>query len=504
MTKNEYIKRLKRALGDLDKEEKDKLLEYYRELIDDGVESGKSEESVVGELELPETVARDYRTETGRASPQSSSSEHKENPIGKILMAILGVFVAFAGFWVLFGLCIAGISVFFSGIVVFFTAFGMFVKSAAAAFAQIGAGLLLLGIGELLLALTVLIGKAFAALLCTLFSAKRKTFRIKGASIFCAVAGGCCAIGLLIFLAGFSVVGFEGYRLIASGDLLQREETLTLEDSLSLISDDLKLDIMTTEGEAKLVYSEFEDLSKQFSYENGTIRLFSRERSSFYIWWNQGIFFSIFAKDYNNGTLYLPVDYSGSFEAELENGEITGRDLTLSNLTLNTKNGAIFIEGGSFGTLHAETKNGSVKLNHFTADSVYTKSKNGAVKIAGCEGKDISAQTNNGAVLLENCTAETLQAESNNGAVKLARCLAEHISGKTSNGAVNIEEISAQNIELSTSNGAIKGSIAGNSAEYRIDVKADLGSCNLYNKTDGDKILTVRTSCGAINIIFTE
>lgn len=502
MTKNEYIKRLKRALGDLDKEEKDKLLEYYRELIDDGVESGKSEEAVVGELELPEIVARNYLAETGR-STESSSSEHK-NTIGKILLAILGVFVAFTGFWVLFGLFVAGISVFVSGIVVFFSSFGLFAKSAAAAFAQIGAGFLLLGIGGLLLALTALVGKGYVALLCNLFSTKRKTFHIKGLSIFSAAAGGCFALGLIIFLAGFGAVGFEGYRLIASSDLVQREESLTLEDSLSLISDDLKLEIVTTDGEAKLVYSEFEDLSKQFSYENGTIRLSSRESSGFYIWWHRGIFFSVFAGDYNEGTLYLPADYTGSFEAELENGEITGRNLTLSDLTLNTKNGVVSVEGGSFGTIRIAAKNGAVNLNNFTADTVYAESKNGAVKAVGLEGKDFCAQTNNGAVQLENCTAETLQAESKNGAVKLVRCHAEHINAKTSNGAVQIEEISAQIIELSTSNGAVKGNISGSSEEYRIDARTDLGSCNLYNKTEGDKSLTVHTNCGSINIEFTK
>lgn len=57
MNKNEYLKRLEKALSGVSKEERERTLSYYSELIDDRVEEGVDELRVVSELESPEAVA---------------------------------------------------------------------------------------------------------------------------------------------------------------------------------------------------------------------------------------------------------------------------------------------------------------------------------------------------------------------------------------------------------------------------------------------------------------
>ncbi len=57
MNKNEYMKRLEKALSGVSREERERTLSYYSELIDDRVEEGMDEQRVVSELEPPEAVA---------------------------------------------------------------------------------------------------------------------------------------------------------------------------------------------------------------------------------------------------------------------------------------------------------------------------------------------------------------------------------------------------------------------------------------------------------------
>jgi len=73
MNKNEYMKRLEKALSSVSKEERERTLSYYSELIDDRVEEGMDEQRVVSELEPPEAVASRLMAEgvIKKAGPRS-------------------------------------------------------------------------------------------------------------------------------------------------------------------------------------------------------------------------------------------------------------------------------------------------------------------------------------------------------------------------------------------------------------------------------------------------
>lgn len=65
MNKNDYLKRLERALKNISKEERQRTLSYYSELIDDRIEEGIPEAQAVSGLETPEAVASRILAETG-------------------------------------------------------------------------------------------------------------------------------------------------------------------------------------------------------------------------------------------------------------------------------------------------------------------------------------------------------------------------------------------------------------------------------------------------------
>ena len=61
MNKSKYLKKLYHKLYFFGKEERQSIVDYYSEIIDDLTESGKTEEAAVSELEPPEVIASNYR-----------------------------------------------------------------------------------------------------------------------------------------------------------------------------------------------------------------------------------------------------------------------------------------------------------------------------------------------------------------------------------------------------------------------------------------------------------
>ena len=84
MQKNDFLKRLSRALGRLRRDEREKSLAFYREMIDDRVEAGLTEEAAVAEMEdipvIAEGILRDAAAR-GALKPE-------RNPIVIILLVI--------------------------------------------------------------------------------------------------------------------------------------------------------------------------------------------------------------------------------------------------------------------------------------------------------------------------------------------------------------------------------------------------------------------------------
>lgn len=86
MTKKEYLRKLKNQLYFLNSEEKRSIVDYYREMIDDKIESGCAEEIAVGGLESPKTVADKVRKD--RKAEGKSTGVKLDAPI--IILLIVG------------------------------------------------------------------------------------------------------------------------------------------------------------------------------------------------------------------------------------------------------------------------------------------------------------------------------------------------------------------------------------------------------------------------------
>lgn len=92
MTEKEYLKRLKKSLGFLDYTERESVLEYYREMIEDKIENGSTEAQAVSELEAPEIVAARSK------ELKSGDGNGKKKSLPLILALVIGspVWIALA------------------------------------------------------------------------------------------------------------------------------------------------------------------------------------------------------------------------------------------------------------------------------------------------------------------------------------------------------------------------------------------------------------------------
>lgn len=131
MNKYEFLAEVRRGLGGMDKADIDRSLEYYREMIEDRVEDGISEEEAVAALGPVDKVIADIRAGADCAeredipTPVSSFSEKEEENTGNrplgVLLTVLRVLYA------IFDVClwITAVSVMVAGISVCATAAGI-------------------------------------------------------------------------------------------------------------------------------------------------------------------------------------------------------------------------------------------------------------------------------------------------------------------------------------------------------------------------------------------
>lgn len=135
MDKQEFLKELSKGLSSMDGEEKGRVLDYYAELIDDKVETGKSEAKAIEEFGEISALVADILEEREERTPFAAQKELSTGAkVGWILLLVLGSPV-----WLSLG--IAVLAVLFS---VFVSLWAVLVSLYAAAVGMMAAGALYL------------------------------------------------------------------------------------------------------------------------------------------------------------------------------------------------------------------------------------------------------------------------------------------------------------------------------------------------------------------------
>ncbi len=150
MTRTEFLNQLRIRLSTIPKDEQDKVIEYYSEIINDKIDEGKTEEQAVAELDSPEKIANNALEDYEETS-QAHINKKKQHSVGAIIgfsalipfvciaMVVLGTLV------ISFLAASAGMIV--GGVCSIISCFIIFVQSFSVGLFQLGGGALILGLG---------------------------------------------------------------------------------------------------------------------------------------------------------------------------------------------------------------------------------------------------------------------------------------------------------------------------------------------------------------------
>ena len=187
MNSKKWLKRLKRNLSGLSSDEKSRIIEFYKEMIDDRIEEGMTEADALESLGAPEDVAQKIVSE-GTVKGEKSPKVRKKRG-GVSVWSIIGL----TFFWLIFGIPI--VAVWGSLVAVVFTLVlcgGVFAFCGAIALSvsiiymlwQFGAGLTLMGASVLLvgLGLIFIVCFGYLAKYCAIFTKKLFVWAFKGAT----------------------------------------------------------------------------------------------------------------------------------------------------------------------------------------------------------------------------------------------------------------------------------------------------------------------------------
>ena len=459
---------------------------------------------------------RDYE----RDDDDEEEDEVNEKPSfpARLVGVLIGLPLGFGVLILVISLFCTALSLVVSGAYLVIFSVGLMFSSIVSGLIQLGMGLATLAIGALIFTLLSPIARILWGITGWIFRGfcksnkpekEHKKFKISRFAAWLAVF----AVGSVIFVAAYGSVGFDHRRIAVTDDVETLEWTLdwSLEDEY----DDLKIDLKNfalhvESGEVEkpvFEYSQLKESPKKFSYEEGVVVVSYENYNNTWLGnlrnqWKRGIFYRALTPEIDNMTLILPSGYSGNFEVKSQNGAVVLEGLTLENVELVLGNGAMKASACTFETFTVTADNGAVSIEKVNAEIVAFKSRNGLVNAESVEATTVTVETDNGAIKLTDVNAAVLDLKSDNGAVKIERATAERVSAETDNGYIGVNRVDAQELTLTARNGRIAGELAGNLEDYSIDAQTQNGSCNLSNRTEGERTLYVRTRNGAIHITF--
>lgn len=564
MRKQTYLRRLRKSLRGVPAREKESLIEYYSELIDDAFERGKTSREVFRELEDPQIVAENYKRENAFKNDRASArdddlderlerlerlereerisrlerlererarnrsgdfysdygepprKERKEKrshgllywlivaPIRLILAIVgfaLGLAVLIVGLAVVLAVIAVDLALLFGGIYAIVISFHMFTVNLSIALTQVGAGILLIGVHALFNFLVPPVCRGYAGLVGWLFRGFHRSDREREPRRSVSGRIASVACGLALLIIG-GIVGTVGF-----GRLGYDYRQLAVYDDYAQTVAEYDLDAA---GEIKVNCAELSLTVSPAQTDKIIVTYYTAEDNPKTL-------------TEEEGTLILSGGAHGKEGVKQYFKNAWNRGIAFSSLAHLYNRATIEVPESFAGNLDLAVDNGPVVLAGITAEQVKVNTQNSLLKIESCTFGVLNAETTNGMITAEKLSAReakfktangyvsvedsscsTLTAVVANGAIDLENSTAQSAELSAHNGAIELEKFAVGDVNLQTHNGAIQGSIKGKLEDYRIMASTNNGSCNLTNKDTGTYLLTAHTQNGKISLGFEE
>lgn len=503
ITKQEYLKELRKNLRGFSQEEIDDILYDYEEHFSIGLSSGKTEEEIAEELGDPKDIAEQYKKAKGNPTIEETARYYKEkakektrafgksmsenaNKTDKLIKIVLFILLAIILSPIILGAAGTIIGIFTGGIgLIFGSIIGMVSSIALAATSTGGLTSLFFGV------IWILVSLIFLGILMTIlgyYGIKACVVLVKKAIEYLTSEpkpkdkksfwNSKAVIGMIISLVLFIITLSVGlFQTISSGLSIGKDLAPQVSSYLNEFGDYRFLNIFSTshnlndtqvqdiEGTSKItinssvsdvniVKSETPELKAELtgkynSNDNSNIINLDTSKIDGNILIETKNTPHNISSRYLTLTVYVPESYKGDISISSVSGDVKSeRILELNSLRIETVSGDIKVNSVSAPTVVANTTSGEIEFNKLNTNTSSLKTTSGDIKVGSYVGT-LTVDSTSGDIdmnLAEIKGASTINSIS--GDIEIAIEVSNNLTleGKTSSGNVS-SDINSSNIE---------------------------------------------------------
>lgn len=327
---------------------------------------------------------------------------------------------------------------------------------------------------------------------------------------FLAITGIACAVGLIIALIGFAMVGFNFAKLDLDEDYTEKIFTVVDSEisSIKVYTNLMKVKVcyrQDDKNEIRITYYENNKHKPTINNEDGKIILNDKTDflnnlfSSGMVGIKRSKLETVIEIPKNNKILKINVETS--------NAKITANNITTDSIYLKTSNASIDISGEFTDEVYCETSNASINGENIKAHTISFDTSNASCNAKDIISKNLDVNTSNASINISNINSNDVRLETSNSSVNLDDAIAkDSFYAQTSNGNINTKGVDSDEIKLYTSNGSIIATVVGKEKDFRIESGTSNGNDNVSGRgnSSASKSLSAYTSNGNINIDFDD
>lgn len=302
------------------------------------------------------------------------------------------------------------------------------------------------------------------------------------------VAASLVGLGIILFLIGAGALRFNFLAFDTRNFQTNTHEVSESFESLSIVSDTARIQILPAEGEtAKVVCVEYEKESHAVSVEDGTltIRLVDTRK-----WYDCISFFSYKAPSL---TVYLPAGEYAALTVDTHTGDLQiAKDFKFASADITLTTGDVKTYASVSDLLKIKTSTGDIHVENLSVGALDLSVTTGKVTVSGvsCDG-DVSLTVSTGKASLSDLTCQNLSSTGRTGDLTMTNVIAKgRFDIERSTGDVTFEKCDAAELSVKTDTGSVRGTL--------------LSEKIFMTHTDTGKIDTPETISGGVCKITTD
>ena len=312
--------------------------------------------------------------------------------------------------------------------------------------------------------------------------------------IWMIVAASLVALGLILTIVAFALLGFDFKELDMNKCTLNTHKISESFENVSIVTDTAEIAILpSTDGQVRVECFEHKKEIHTVSVQNGTLVIALNDTRA---WYDYISFFSFSKPEI---TIYLPVVEYGNLTVESDTGDVViPKDFSFSGIDVSLDTGDVQCAASTTGNMKIKTSTGDIDLENLSAGALDLRTSTGDIEVSSVVCADsVSFRVSTGKTKISALTCKDLTSVGTTGDLSLENVIVSGLmSIKRDTGNVNFVGCDAAEIVSHTSPGDVKGSFRSDKIVW---AKTDTGRVEVPKSTAGGRC-EITTDTGDIHV----